>query len=158
MVNSQRKGASAEREVAGLIFQNTGVRLKRNLEQARGGGHDLVPDGEGQHWPLAVEIKNYAEALPGSITAWWRQTVTQAELVNLIPVLWYKSRRRWRVMLPGYVVLQDAPWGDIEAYTITITPEMFFAIYREILLEKLPNETEKIQLPGPANEYSRHSE
>ena len=33
LINSQRKGASAEREVASLIFQNTGVRLKRNLER-----------------------------------------------------------------------------------------------------------------------------
>ena len=45
MVNSQRKGASAEREVAGLIALNLGIKLKRNLEQTRGGGHGLVLDG-----------------------------------------------------------------------------------------------------------------
>ena len=48
MVNSQRKGASAEREVAGLIALNLGIKLKRNLEQTRGGGHDLVLDGGGK--------------------------------------------------------------------------------------------------------------
>ncbi len=143
MVDSRLKGANAEREVASLIFQNTGVRLKRNLEQARGGGHDLVADGEGQHWPLAVEIKNYAEAKPASITAWWKQAVTQSEYVKQIPCLWYKDRRRWRVVLPGYVVMPDVPWGNIEAYTITITPEMFFAIYREILMEGAPSDNAK---------------
>ena len=73
MINSQRKGASAEREVAGLIALKLGVKLKRNLEQTRGGVHDLVLDGDEQHWPIALEIKNYSEARPGQISGWWQQ-------------------------------------------------------------------------------------
>ena len=55
MVNSQRKGASAEREVAGLIALNLGIKLKRNLEQTRGGSLDLISNGKDQHWPIALE-------------------------------------------------------------------------------------------------------
>ena len=145
LVNSQRKGASAEREVASLIFQNTGVRLKRNLEQSRIGGHDLVPDGAGQNWPIALEIKNYAEARPANITSWWKQTITQAEIAKQIPCLWYKDRRRWRVVVPGNVIMPEIPWGRMEAYTITVSPEMFYSIYREFLLEgHLLADTQKI--------------
>ncbi len=133
MVNSQRKGASAEREVAGLIALNLGIKLKRNLEQTRGGGHDLVLDGEDQHWPIALEIKNYSEARPGQISGWWQQAVAQAAIAKQIPVLWYKDRRRWRVVLPGHVFLEGVPWGTIEAYTVTVSPEMFYSIYRELI-------------------------
>ena len=55
MVNSQRKGVSAEREVAGLIALNLGIKLKRNLEQTRGGSLDLISNGKDQHWPIALE-------------------------------------------------------------------------------------------------------
>ena len=55
MINSQRKGAGTEREVAGLIALNLGIKLKRNLEQTRGGGHDLISNGEDQHWQIALE-------------------------------------------------------------------------------------------------------
>ena len=137
MVDSRRKGASAEREVAGLIALHIGVKLKRNLEQTRGGGHDLVEDGEDQNWPIALEIKNYAEARPGQISQWWEQTTRQAAIAKQIPVLWYKDRRRWLVKLPGYVVMPDVPWGVLEAYTITVTPEMFYSIYREKIIEGL---------------------
>jgi hypothetical protein len=73
LINSQQKVASAEREVAGLIALNLGVKLKRNLEQTRGGGHDLVLDGDEQHGPIALEIKNYSEAQPRQISGWWQQ-------------------------------------------------------------------------------------
>ena len=135
MINSQRKGASAEREVAGLIALNLGVKLKRNLEQTRGGGHDLVLDGDEQHWPIALEIKNYSEARPGQISGWWQQAVSQAAIAKQIPVLWYKDRRRWRVVLPGHLFMDGVTWGTIEAYTVTVSPEMFYSVYREKIME-----------------------
>ena len=137
MVDSRRKGASAEREVAGLIALHIGVKLKRNLEQTRGGGHDLVEDGEDQNWPIALEIKNYAEARPGQISQWWEQTTRQAAIAKQIPCLWYKDRRRWRVVLPGNLFMEGVDWGTIEAYTVTVSPEMFYAIYREKIIEGL---------------------
>ena len=38
---SRRKGASGEREFAAALDDLLGIRLTRNLEQSRGGGHDL---------------------------------------------------------------------------------------------------------------------
>jgi len=133
LVNSQRKGASAEREVAALIAMHLGIKLKRNLEQTREGGHDLILDGESQHWPIALEIKNYAEARPGQIKEWWTQAVRQGVEANQTPVLWYKDRRRWRVMLPGDIFMEGVPWGTMEAYTVTVSPEMFYTVYREMI-------------------------
>ena len=97
----------------------------------------MIEDGEDQNWPIPLEIKNYAEARPGQISQWWEQTTRQAAIAKQIPVLWYKDRRRWLVKLPGYVVMPDVPWGVLEAYTITVTPEMFYSIYREKIIEGL---------------------
>lgn len=86
------KGASAEREVAKLLEPTCG-KLKRNLEQVRSGGHDLI----GIDW-LAIEIKRQ-ETL--NVEAWWAQTVSQAK-DGQIPVLIYRqSRKPWTVVMQG---------------------------------------------------------
>lgn len=78
-------GAGAERELAGAIFERLGVRLVRNLEQSRAGGHDLTL-APGERGPVAaalgrfaIEVKRHAGATPAELRAWWIQTETQAE-------------------------------------------------------------------------------
>lgn len=70
-INSRAKGASAEREFAQLIHQHLGVDLRRNLEQSRSGGHDLVAVGTDSVSlaldAFAIEIKRYALVTPGLI-------------------------------------------------------------------------------------------
>lgn len=78
-INSRAKGASAEREFAGLIHDWSGVRLIRNLEQTRSGGHDLIvhPDEVGSvadsFRKLAIECKRYQAATDAQIQKWWAQ-------------------------------------------------------------------------------------
>ena len=45
MANSRSTGASAEREIAKLLFDELGMTFKRDLEQYRAGEHgDLICD------------------------------------------------------------------------------------------------------------------
>lgn len=106
-INPRTKGKSGELEFAGLIHDWSGVRLVRNLEQPRNGGHDLIvhPDETGHaadaFRQLAIEIKRHSDAKPGHIIRWWQQAVDQAQRSRKEPVLAYRANRRdWRVVLP----------------------------------------------------------
>jgi Holliday junction resolvase len=106
-INSRQKGAGAEREFAGLVHDWAGVRLIRNLEQTRSGGHDLIvhPDEVGSvaesFRQLAIECKRYQTATDAQIQKWWAQAIIQAEQAGLIPVLAYRANRSpWRVVVP----------------------------------------------------------
>jgi hypothetical protein len=101
------------------LHEHVGLRLTRNLEQSRQGGHDLtVP--EGADGPvaealgrLAVEVKRYAATPPGSLAAWWGQACRQAEAVGLWPALAYRGDRQpWRVRLPLAALRPDFPYWD----------------------------------------------
>ncbi len=90
--NPRTKGAAGERELADIIFYATGKILERNLEQTRGGGHDL--NGiEG----LSIEVKRQERLC---VPAWWRQTLKQAEAIQGIPILAYRQNRRpWQFIV-----------------------------------------------------------
>jgi hypothetical protein len=100
---SKAKGSAGERELAALLTSyalDSGVRLDlaRNLEQTRGGGHDLTGL---EQYNMAVECKR-VEAL--AVTAWWRQAVRQADAINCIPVLAYRQNRKpWTFMVRVWV-------------------------------------------------------
>ncbi|MEQ1638799.1 MAG: hypothetical protein ABL903_19240 [Methylococcales bacterium] len=78
-INSRTKGAAAEREFSNLINDHAGIKLIRNLEQSRSGGHDLVvhPEESGivadGFRTLAIECKRYSSVTPGLISLWWMQ-------------------------------------------------------------------------------------
>lgn len=105
---SQRnKGANAERELIRLLAERLDIAdLRRNLEQTRNGGFDVLglPG-------IALEVKRQETlALP----AWWRQTVSQALRDGGIPVLAYRQNRRpWRFCLPATFLVPDS-WGFVE--------------------------------------------
>lgn len=116
MVNGRAKGASAERELAELLTgwaATAGVKLelKRNLEQVRGGGHDLVGL---EQYGLAVEVKRVEQL---ALSTWWGQAVRQAEKVGCLPVLaWRQNRKPWRFRIRGYVWPCKSPLDlDLEA-------------------------------------------
>ncbi len=101
-INVRNKGASAEREVIGLLqpvvdkvytaYGRVPPKLTRNLEQTRCGGHDLV----GLDW-LALEVKR-CETL--KITEWWKQAVRQAG-ADKLPVLIYRQNgKAWNIRMP----------------------------------------------------------
>lgn len=118
---SKAKGASGERELASLLVgwaMSAGVQLdlKRNLEQTRGGGHDLTGL---EPYGLAVEVKR-VETL--AIPSWWRQAVRQAEAVDCAPVLAYRQNRKgWTFMVRAYV------WPCNDRLDITMTADQFRA-------------------------------
>jgi Holliday junction resolvase len=101
---AKQKGADGERELANLlvgIAATVGVKLdlNRNLEQTRGGGHDLV--GLEIDYGLAVEVKR-VEAM--ALNSWWAQAVRQAKVAGCDPVLaWRQNRQPWRFRIRGYV-------------------------------------------------------
>ena len=131
------KGAAAERELSGLIFAELGVKLARNLDQSRRGGHDLiVTDATG---PVAaclaryaVEVKRHATAPPGSVTAWWGQTAQQAARAGLVPCLAYRADRRdWRFVLPLVELRPDLTRAPGIDFTADLSLPAFCAIIRE---------------------------
>ncbi len=111
MINSRSKGAGAELEFANIIYQWSGIRLIRNLEQSRSGGHDLIvkADETGQvadsFRTLAIECKRYGKVTPGLIKTWWTQARGQAEHNGLTPILAYRADRcDWQVIAPLHVI------------------------------------------------------
>jgi Holliday junction resolvase len=131
-INSRQKGAGAEREFAGLIHDWSGVRLIRNLEQTRSGGHDLIvhPDEVGSvadaFRKLAIECKRYQTATDAQIQKWWAQAVLQADQAGLKPVLAYRANRSpWRVVVPLVHVNPSLSQNSQLTYTATLSIEGF---------------------------------
>ncbi len=110
-INSRTKGASAECEFSNAIYEWTGIRLVRNLEQSRSGGFDLiVSDDElgtvaDAYRGLAIECKRYAKVTPGLIKTWWAQAMKQAQPKDLTPILAFRGDRQdWQVITPIYLI------------------------------------------------------
>lgn len=98
-INSRAKGKSAERqlinELKKLLPEEMTKDLERNLEQTRGGGHDIIGLAG---W--APEVKRYAQVLPADLAGFWEQTTTQARNDRSRPALFFREdRREWRVVM-----------------------------------------------------------
>ncbi len=135
--SSRTKGASGEREFAGLLHDHLGVRLVRNLEQSRSGGHDLIthPDEAGPVADMlrryAIEVKRYSKPTDSLIARWWRQAEQQAQEVGALPCLAYRGNRAaWRVVVP-LAALMDTITDDGLTYAATLGLEGFCALVRE---------------------------
>ena len=136
-INSRAKGASSEREFAGLIHDHLGVKLVRVLDQSRGGGFDLAPAPD-QSGPvveavrgLAIECKRYGSITPHLMTRFWSQAVRQAEAAGLIPALaWRADRQPWRVTIPLAWLCGMGTSLDLE-FTATLAVEAFCLAVRE---------------------------
>lgn len=118
MINSRTKGAVGEREFASLIHQHLSVKLIRNLEQSRSGGHDLMVEGD---CPVsraldrfAIECKRYGSVTPGLIAEWWAQTESQARSASKVSCLAYRANRQdWRCVVPLAAVNPAVPVGRL---------------------------------------------
>lgn len=137
-INSRQKGAGAEREFAGLVRDWTGVRLIRNLEQTRSGGHDLIVHGDESGTvadafrTLAIECKRYQTATDGMIQKWWAQASIQADQIGLIPILAYRANRSpWRIVVPIRLLSPALTQSNQIDYTATLNIEGFCCVIRE---------------------------
>jgi Holliday junction resolvase len=132
------KGATAERELAGAIFGELGVRLVRNLDQSRRGGYDLtLAPGETGPAALAlaryaVEVKRHARTTPALLRSWWSQAEAQAEAAGLVPALAYRpDRGAWRFVLPLCEVRPDLTRAPGIDFTADLPLAAFCSLVRE---------------------------
>lgn len=141
-INSRAKGAGGEREFSAELANHIGVRLTRNLEQSRQGGHDLTLPADAPEGPatdalgrLAIECKRHATVTPGALAGWWDQARGQAERVGLWPALAYRGDRQgWRVRLPLAALWDNfGAWSD-DPWTVDLSLLGFAAVLREGLV------------------------
>lgn len=133
MTNSRRKGKNSELEVALILYDQLGVRVKRNLEQSRNGGHDLVvvdPHASEVDRSLdefAIEVKRHSRITDGMIDGFWSQAIQQAEDARKIPALIFRQdRMAWRVMIPMNELVE---YGH--HFTVELSMTAFCAHVRE---------------------------
>ncbi|TCT20639.1 putative PDDEXK endonuclease [Thiobaca trueperi] len=133
------KGASGERELIQAIHAHLGVKLLRNLEQSRAGGHDLTLADNAEGGPVArelarygIEVKRHSKATQGLLREWWSQTTVQAQRAGLRPCLAYRADRQdWRVVLPlAALVPSLEPWPGHE-WTADLSLLGFVTLIRE---------------------------
>lgn len=104
-INSRNKGASAEREVSRLIYDELGIKLSRNLEQWRSGGHDLTAANDGPLSSYAIEVKRYAKISNALLKNFWQQAANQADRAGKTPLLLFRADREdWQAVIPLYKV------------------------------------------------------
>ena len=130
-INSRAKGAQAERELCHMLGELLGDTLveplKRNLEQTRNGGHDIL-GLEG--W--ALEIKRYKRVKEADIKDFWGQAVEQAKRVGAQPVLAYREDfQSWRVRIPWGFMMEDEDWDEDVDFTLELSLKAFASIIRE---------------------------
>jgi hypothetical protein len=126
-INSRAKGKSAERELIGvlkkLLPEDMTRDLERNLEQTRGGGHDILGL---KGW--APEVKRYATVLPADMESFWVQATTQARNDRSRPALFFREdRREWRVVLRASDIT-GCESNDLYEMTVEISMPLFAKI------------------------------
>lgn len=131
MINSRTKGASAEREISKLLYDELGIKLVRNLEQSRSGGHDLIPDKDSLLDAFAIEVKRYANVSTAQLKGFWRQTMIQAIRANKIPVLMYRQDRcDWLAVVPLHVINSDLSKSNCFDSVAILNLSAFCAVVR----------------------------
>lgn len=136
-INSRAKGADGEREFSRLVLDSLGVRLARNLEQSRSGGHDLEPVGDDPAAQalgrFAIEVKRWATVTPAMLGKFWQQAESQAARASRIPVLAYRgNRQEWRVLVPLSAINGEVygEWAGID-WTAVLSVPAFCALVRD---------------------------
>lgn len=93
---SRTKGATGERELAGLLSALTGFEVRRRVRNLA--GEDDLAGLPG--W--SIECKRYRQITPALVAGWWQQAIDQAARINCRPVLLYRADRgAWRARWPA---------------------------------------------------------
>lgn len=93
MSKSQRtKGASFERDIANDLTLDFGIKVKRNIGQARDGGDDITVA------PFRLELKRRKGI---AVYQWMKQCIAACELSN-IPAVILKADREEPLVLMRY--------------------------------------------------------
>lgn len=134
---SRNKGKRGEQEICRLlqpvvnevyeIFELDPPKLKRNTLQSDDGGCDIA----GVPW-AAIEIKYHAQL---NLSAWWQQTVEQAERGQEPVLLYRRNNARWRARMYGML---GRP-GIGLTVPVDVDIESFLVWFRLRLTEELQN-------------------
>lgn len=135
----RQKGAAFEREVAGLLLDELGIKFKREIEQYRQSDlGDLRPvDSD---FPFVIECKRYADGYLAK-DAWWDQACSAARAAGLLPSLIYRFDRRpiiCRVPVAAFVVMSGGKDDYGWQYNADVTFGAYCMIAREILASGKP--------------------
>ncbi|MCP4651505.1 MAG: hypothetical protein GY853_15685 [PVC group bacterium] len=98
-INARSKGSRGEREFAQWIKDLLALNYlpKRNLEQVRSGGADILGVGD-----FVFEVKRVEKL---HLKKWWRQVKASVTSVNDIPVVVYRQNRKdWRILISAEFV------------------------------------------------------
>jgi hypothetical protein len=90
---SRDKGANGEREVVSLLADSLGISARRQLDQSRDGGADIIIEVANKS--CAIEVKRVERSKP---LEWLRQV--EAVSTDLHMVLWRPSRTNWIGIVP----------------------------------------------------------
>ena len=93
---SRTKGASGERELAGILSGLLGQVVTRELSQPRDGGADLVVQTSAGN--VQVEVKRVERRSP-DVYNWLGQAEQSCAAGELAAVAWRPNRRGWVVTL-----------------------------------------------------------
>jgi hypothetical protein len=116
------KGASGERELAGILAGNLGRVVKRNLGQARDGGDDITLERQGGG-EICIEVKRRGAI---ACLAWMKQCATAA---------WTKGRRHVHGARNVPVVIMREDGGE---WVAMMKLEHFCELVREDLAPVAP--------------------
>jgi len=122
------KGAQFEREIASILYDLTGVRFKRDLEQYRSADRgDLVADDH--KFPFVIECKRYASGRTAQ-KKWWEQCCNAARTACKWPALIYRfDRCDTIVRVPLGVLLSQNDWSaciemSLETFSLLASEKM----------------------------------
>jgi Holliday junction resolvase-like predicted endonuclease len=139
MTNSRNKGASGEREVAQELHRQLGMNFKRNLEQSRSGGGDLVCDETA--FPFSIEVKRRASGWTCD-PKWEAQAFRAAKETGQHPCVIYRfDRQEWRCRVWIDAVAESVGSHCVSTRWLETDMQGFAWIAREIMAHRAARTT-----------------
>jgi len=130
---SRNKGSAFEREVAGKLFDLTGITFRRDLEQVREAEHGDLVAGD-PAWPFIIECKRRASGT-GCEPAWRDQAYRAAIGTEKHPVVIYRFDRlpiRCHVQLRAAMeCISRGKWSAEDQHWIDVSLEGLAYLARE---------------------------
>jgi hypothetical protein len=107
-LNARAKGAAGEREFCKWLhnnFSNLPEEAKRNLDQVREGGTDVLM------YPYCFEVKR-RESL--DLKSWWIQAKAAGKANGCIPIVAFRQNRKpWEFLIGIDFLVSEVYLGDV---------------------------------------------
>ncbi len=125
---SRDKGARGENEFAEMLSKILGIKIKRQLGQARDGGADIL---DVPH--LVIEVKRWEKL---SVPSWWTQVLIASKEKKRVPVLAFRrNNENWRVAVPPRFFNPRLEWLLLDHLRVELTLNEFCHIYKSIWMK-----------------------